>query len=92
METDSRYRSAVRKRIYINCKYDNDVRMSNDKLCNISNIYISHCGIHAWNILLERSYGLDARFVDNHLKGTYQSQKRMLDSLPDVTTVIYLNL
>jgi hypothetical protein len=37
--------------------------MSNDKLCNISNIYISHCGIQEWYILLERRDGLDARFV-----------------------------
>jgi hypothetical protein len=37
--------------------------MSNNNLLNISSIYISHCGINGWDVLLESRDGLDARFV-----------------------------
>ncbi len=32
-----------------------------------------------------------SRLLDNHIKGTSQSQKRMLDVLPNVAPVNYLN-
>ena len=51
--------------------------MSNDKLGNILDSYMLHCGINWWDAMMEREEGSDRRYLDNHLKGTSQSQKRM---------------
>ncbi len=35
-----------------------------------------HCGINGWDVLMERREEPDRRYLDNHLKGTSQSQKK----------------
>jgi hypothetical protein len=51
--------------------------MSSNKLVNISNGYITHCGINRWDESIEKKRVVDYMYLDNHLKGTSQSQKRM---------------
>ena len=51
--------------------------MSNDKLLNVSNGYMLHCGIDCRKKLMERRSVVDYMYLDNHLKGTSRSQRRM---------------
>jgi catechol-2,3-dioxygenase len=39
--------------------------MSNDKLFNISNGYMPHCGINGWDVLMERREEPDRRYLAN---------------------------
>jgi hypothetical protein len=37
--------------------------MSNDKLFNVSNAYMLHCGINGWDVLMERREEPDRRYL-----------------------------